>query len=67
MRATQHIDEFIKSAEAAMFSPYGAGGAQRASGGYNRRKQEYSQPQPPTDATNPSLTSSQQSIEPPSV
>lgn len=67
MPVTHHIDGFIKAAEAALAKPATVGDAQRASGGYNRNRQEYAQPQPPSDSTNPNTVSTQKSLQPPPV
>lgn len=67
MRVTHHIDSFVKAAAAALAQPYGVGDAQRASEGYNRRRQEYSQPQPPSDGTRPDTTATQKTLQPPPV
>lgn len=70
MRSThpiEMIESFVKDAEAALAQPYGVGDAQRASGGYNRRRQEYSQPNPPTSGTEPGSIASQKSVQSPPV
>lgn len=70
MRSThpnEMIDGFVKDAQAALAQPYGVGDAQRASGGYNRRRQEYSQPNPPTSGTAPESITSQKAVQSPPV
>jgi hypothetical protein len=61
------IDSFVKDAQAALAQPYGMGDSQRASEGYNRRRQEYSQPNPPTSGTVPDLVTSQKAVQSPPV
>jgi len=50
-----------------MMEPYGVGDSQRALEGYNRRRQEYSQPNPPTSGTVPDMITSQKAIQSPPV